>query len=271
MSGVLTSYTTIPTFRTAWTHVIQIKPTYVWGVAAQGTNSVTVQAVCTANCSETFGRAQVPLSTNVWSAMTVGLAARGMALKTTENLRYRIDEVFDHIGTATGAAVSTGTLLPNIRCDRGVAEARTSGCIFNQAWSGLTYLRTGGVGAVGVHIAQAQASIGTHPGRLVGRIPSGVSLHRTMSAAVMARNTAVKKTACAKIAHPAGWDCDEYPFRSTHVRVQVQAADTVSSTFLQVRTGRRVDRCSRCTTQHAPSMVIRCTSRFGEGVSHAIG
>lgn len=219
IAGVLTSYTSIPGFKTYWTHVVQIKPIVSWGVASVGTNYVTAQASCTVNCYEQFGTAQVPLVLNTWKVLTVGVASQAMKGSVIRKMRYSIDEVFDHVGAAEGSALSQGTLLPEIRCDNSVAQVGTEGCIFDGAWSALTYDRSStAVGQVAIHISAAQATLSDHVGRLTNRLPSGSALHRTQSAAVQAGNTKAKTKACATVPQPPPtpvMECDEYPFRSS--------------------------------------------------------
>lgn len=157
------------------------------------------------------------------------------------SVEYKIVRSGDSFDDGPSLTSHTGMgYVPNIRCDSGLARARSKGCVYHEAPAVLRSIKTTdpSVRESAEHIREAQAS--GLPGKFVARDDGSIladtwgskPLKRTRDAQkiIANRNAAVKmckekyqeELACGTSADadtplPA-CSCDEYPFASTQTR-----------------------------------------------------
>ncbi|WP_406358547.1 hypothetical protein [Streptomyces sp. NBC_00658] len=198
--------TSIPT----WALQIEISPFTQTGTAvgssAQGTG--TCSGACT-TASSSFPSQPVGLSTDAEGEAffdTTAVAAGAVGTASTNFNRF-----FTNPTWTTPSTPVNVTPPVNVRCDNATAGATSVGCVFHDYEPAFSVSLSGVAPSFARHLSDAQAS------GLPGAYPGGPPLTRLTDAVLSDRNgnTACPQEASGGYPRPAGFSCDEYPFRST--------------------------------------------------------
>jgi hypothetical protein len=180
--------------------IISTTGTGVAGTLVQGTPSCTGPCVASGTFppkpmrTDADAEAEGFFDTTITAAGAIGLS--------TSSWRY----FFTNPGWVGPSEPPMTVTPPEIRCDN-ATPGRSIGCVFPDYTSVWVVSLTGGVPNLARHLRDAQAS------GLRGAYPNGTPLTRLTDATLVRNNG---NTACpARFPRPTGYQCDEYPFRST--------------------------------------------------------